>query len=65
MDFDFGGLLEVLIPALAGILAVVFAFLWRSARKLVQETENKWDDAVWDAFDKGYESAKAEEAEKE
>lgn len=58
-----GELLEILVPAAAVVLAAVFAFGWRRAKKLVQETENKWDDALFDAFDQGYEAARKEAAE--
>lgn len=51
---DWSSILDALVPTAGVVLAAVFAFLWRSARKLVKETENKWDDALVDAFDQGY-----------
>jgi len=58
--FDWGNLVDVLVPAVAGMIVVAFAWGWKTIRSLVAESENTWDDKILEAFDAGYEQAKKE-----
>jgi hypothetical protein len=60
--FDWSVLLDTLLPALGGALLTAVVLLWGRVRTLVRDSENKWDDALLDAFERGIAKAKADDA---
>ncbi|WP_299444672.1 hypothetical protein [uncultured Rhodospira sp.] len=61
--FDFGELLDMLIPALVGVAGIAIGHLWGRLKEIVKQTDAQWDDelvrAVEDGIGMGRDEAKA------
>jgi hypothetical protein len=62
-NFNWNELLDLIVPALIGVLGAVIGMLYGRLKELVKQTDAKWDDqilqAIEDGLGAGREEAKA------